>query len=44
MKHHWNVLYAPDFMEYNQQFSNRVHRGFNKVQKELVDMFDQRYK
>ena len=32
------------FMEYNQQFSNRIHRGFNKVQKELVDMFDQRYK
>ena len=31
------------FMEYNQRFSNRIHRGFNKVQKELLDMFDQRY-
>ncbi len=31
------------FMEYNQRFSNRIHRGFNKVQKELLYIFDQRY-
>lgn len=30
-------------IQYNQRFSNRIHKGFNVVQAELNDMFDQQY-
>lgn len=30
-------------IQYNQRFSNRIHKGFNSVQSALNDMFDQQY-
>ena len=30
-------------MEYNQRFSRRIHKGFNLVQTEIAEIFENQY-
>lgn len=40
MKIHSNAFLSRVFLEYNQKFSMRCHRGFDQARSELIEMFD----